>query len=287
MNIVLENKLIITRKTEKERVLQNSDKMIVELNGNEIKSWYDFYQVIQKNLDYWNYDAIFGECHPANIHTYADIVQDEIIFEKFKEDKQTGLIITLDYTAHFRSLSKDEKNNIYTSLFHYFLLEWYRELRIMSQDHDYDSYMNVEVYFFVEDKLLKDLSPLFRNELIVATNSDLKNLKTEEERKNLLEVFFVPQRERSFIEELRKQYDGDETKVDISLKCREERIFLNQLEDIVKKKESESLEFFIQDSDSLWERDNIWGYLIENILIERFLQGKETTIYSVFKDEIW
>ena len=35
------------------------------------------------------------------------------------------------------------------------------------------------------------------------------------------------------------------------------------------------------------DRYNLWVYIVENILIKKFIEGQEIDIYAVFKDNIW
>ena len=55
----------------------------IEKVEDKIKSWSDFYDIVQKEMDFWNYNEKFRKDN----YTYSDIVGDLIIFEKMKERK--------------------------------------------------------------------------------------------------------------------------------------------------------------------------------------------------------
>jgi len=52
---VLENKVIITNESNKNKIYEKSkNKWIIELDGSKINSWDDFYKIIQKEIDICN-----------------------------------------------------------------------------------------------------------------------------------------------------------------------------------------------------------------------------------------
>ena len=81
---MLPNRLIITKRSKREEIYKNSEnKWIIDFE-DKIKSWSDFYDIIQKEMDFWNYNEKFRK----DDYTYSDIVGDLIIFEKMKEKKK-------------------------------------------------------------------------------------------------------------------------------------------------------------------------------------------------------
>ncbi|MDC7956116.1 hypothetical protein PKF05_09780 [Fusobacterium simiae] len=106
---MLPNRLIITKKSKREEIYKKSEnKWIIDFE-DKIKSWSNFYDIIQKEMDFWDYNERFGK----GDHTYSDIVGDLIVFEKMKERKREGMVFILDYTEDFRKIKDyDEKTMI-------------------------------------------------------------------------------------------------------------------------------------------------------------------------------
>ena len=81
---MLPNRLIITKRSKREEIYKNSEnKWIIDFE-DKIKSWSDFYDIVQKEMDFWNYNEKFRK----DDYTYSDIVGDLIVFEKMKERKK-------------------------------------------------------------------------------------------------------------------------------------------------------------------------------------------------------
>ena len=56
---MLSNRLIITEKSKRKAIYENSkDKWIIDFE-DKIKSWSDFYDIVQKEMDFWNYNEKF------------------------------------------------------------------------------------------------------------------------------------------------------------------------------------------------------------------------------------
>ena len=51
----------------------------------------------------------------------------------------------------------------------------------------------------------------------------------------------------------------------------------------------DKIQVFIKNFDQLrfMDRYNLWVYIVENILIKKFIEGQEIDIYAVFEDNIW
>ena len=81
---MLPNRLIITEKSKRKAIYENSkDKWIIDFE-DKIKSWSDFYDIIQKEMDFLGYN----EKYRKDNYTYHDIVGDLIVFKKMKERKK-------------------------------------------------------------------------------------------------------------------------------------------------------------------------------------------------------
>ena len=51
---MLQNRLIITKKSKRNEIYEKSkNKWIIDFE-DKIKSWADFYDIIQKEMDFWN-----------------------------------------------------------------------------------------------------------------------------------------------------------------------------------------------------------------------------------------
>ena len=81
---MLPNRLIITEKRKRKAIYENSkDKWIIDFE-DKIKSWSDFYDIIQKEMDFLGYN----EKYRTDNYTYHDIVGDLIVLKKMKERKK-------------------------------------------------------------------------------------------------------------------------------------------------------------------------------------------------------
>ena len=69
---MLENQLVIEKKSNREKILENYKKnekeWVIDL-GNRIKNWDDLYNIIQKEMDFFGYDSAYGK----TFETYSDI----------------------------------------------------------------------------------------------------------------------------------------------------------------------------------------------------------------------
>ena len=109
---MLQNRLIITEKTRRKAIYENSkDKWIIDFE-DKIKSWSDFYDIVQKEMDFWNYNEKFRK----DDYTYSDIVGDLIVFEKMKERKKEGMVFILDYTEVKIVMKKTIIKVLYTGI---------------------------------------------------------------------------------------------------------------------------------------------------------------------------
>ena len=81
---MLPNRLIITKKNKREEIYKKSEKKWIIDFEDKIKSWSDFYDIIQKEMDFLGYNKKFRKDN----YTYHDIVGDLIVFKKMKEKKK-------------------------------------------------------------------------------------------------------------------------------------------------------------------------------------------------------
>ena len=275
---MLQNRLIITKKSKRNEIYGKSKKKWVIDFGDKIKSWSDFYDIIQKEIDFLNYNKEYGKGN----HTYSDIVGDLIVFEKMKERKKEGMVFILDYTEDFRKIKDcDEKNydksTIYWDLVYNLLVEWYRDNRIMYKE--WNASIDIEIYILIDDNSIKDKNIDFDNELIIATENDRNDVRQQYKNYDKTKIRF---------------FDYDEIKdlpnifLDNKRGSEAERfIFFYQLEKI-KADNSKQLKVEISNSMRIFHSLNIYllVYIIDKILIEKFIEGKEIKMFMIFANEL-
>ena len=275
---MLQNRLIITEKAKRKAIYENSkDKWIIDFE-DKIKSWSDFYDIVQKEMDFWNYNEKFRK----DDYTYSDIVGDLIVFEKMKERKKEGMVFILDYTEDFKKIKdcdkKDyDKSTIYWDLVYNLLVEWYRDNRIMFKE--WNASIDIEIYILIDDELIKNKDINFGNELIIATESDRNDVRQQYKNYDKTKIRF---------------FDYDEIKdlpnifLDNKRGSEAERfIFFYQLEKI-KADNSKQLKVEISNSMGIFHSLSIYllVYIIDKILIEKFIEGKEIKIFMIFANEL-
>ena len=275
---MLQNRLIITEKAKRKAIYENSkDKWIIDFE-DKIKSWSDFYDIVQKEMDFWNYNEKFRK----DDYTYSDIVGDLIVFEKMKERKEEGMVFILDYTEDFKKIKdcdeKDyDKSTIYYDLVYSLLVEWYRDNRIMFKE--WNASIDIEIYILIDDELIKNKDINFDNELIIATENDRNDVRQQYKNYDKTKIRF---------------FDYDEIKdlpnifLDNKRGSEAERfIFFYQLEKI-KADNSKQLKVEISNSMRIFHSLNIYllVYIIDKILIEKFIEGKEIKIFMIFANEL-
>jgi len=275
---MLPNRLIITKRSKREGIYKKSEnKWIIDFE-DKIKSWSDFYDIVQKEMDFWNYNEKFRK----DDYTYSDIVGDLIIFEKMKERKKEGMIFILDYTKDFRKIKdydekKYNKSTIYRDLVYDLLVEWYRDNRIMFKE--WNASIDIEVYILIDDDLIRNKDINFDNELIIATESDRNDVRQEYKNYDKTKIRF---------------FDYDEIKDLPNIFLDNKRgfeaqnfIFFYQLEKI-KADNSKQLKVEISNSMKIFHVLNIYllVYIIDKILIEKFIEGKEIKMFMIFANEL-
>ena len=275
---MLPNRLIITKRSKREEIYKNSEnKWIIDFE-DKIKSWSDFYDTVQKEMDFLNYNEKFRK----DAYTYRDIVGDLTVFEKMKERKEEGMVFILDYTEDFKKIKdcdeKDyDKSTIYYDLVYSLLVEWYRDNRIMFKE--WNASIDIEVYILIDDELIKNKDINFDNELIIATESDRNDLRQQYKNYDKTKIRF---------------FDYDEIKdlpnifLDNKRGSEAERfIFFYQLEKI-KADNSKQLKVEISNSMGIFHSLSIYllVYIIDKILIEKFIEGKEIKMFMIFANEL-
>ena len=275
---MLPNRLIITEKNKRKAIYENSkDKWIIDFE-DKIKSWSDFYDIVQKEMDFLGYNEKFRKDN----YTYHDIVGDLIVFEKMKERKKEGIVFILDYTEDFRKIKhcdkKDyDKGTIYYDLVYNLLVEWYRDNRIMYKE--WNASIDIEIYILIDDNSIKDKNIDFDNELIIATENDRNDVRQQYKNYDKTKIRFFDYDEikdlpNIFLDNKR----GSEA---------ENFIFFYQLEKI-KADNSKQLKVEISNSMRIFHSLNIYllVYIIDKILIEKFIEGKEIKIFMIFANEL-
>ena len=275
---MLPNRLIITKRSKREEIYKKSEnKWIIDFE-DKIKSWSDFYDIVQKEMDFLNYNEKFRK----DAYTYRDIVGDLTVFEKMKERKKEGMTFILDYTEDFKKIKdcdkKDyDKSTIYYDLVYSLLVEWYRDNRIMFKE--WNASIDIEIYILIDDNSLKNKDINFDNELIIATENDRNDVRQQYKNYDKTKIRF---------------FDYDEIKdlpnifLDNKRVSEAERfIFFYQLEKI-KADNSKQLKVEISNSMGIFHSLSIYllVYIIDKILIEKFIEGKEIKMFMIFANEL-
>ena len=275
---MLQNRLIITEKSRRKAIYENSKKKWIIDFEDKIKSWSDFYDIVQKEMDFWNYNEKFRK----DAYTYRDIVGDLIVFEKMKERKKEGMVFILDYTEDFKKIkdcdTKDyDKSTIYNDLVYSLLVEWYRDNRIMFKE--WNASIDIEIYILIDDELIKNKDINFDNELIIATESDRNDVRQQYKNYDKTKIRFFDYDE---IKDLPNIFLDNKRGFEA-----ENFIFFYQLEKI-KADNSKQLKVEISNSMKIFHVLNIYllVYIIDKILIEKFIEGKEIKMFMIFANEL-
>ena len=274
---MLPNRLIITKRSKREEIYKKSEKKWIIDFEDKIKSWSNFYDIVQKEMDFWNYNEKFRK----DAYTYRDIVGDLIVFEKMKEIKKEGMVFILDYTEDFRKIKdcdkKDyDKSTIYYDLVYSLLVEWYRDNRIMFKE--WNASIDIEIYILIDDNSLKNKDINFDNELIIATESDRNDVRQQYKNYDKTKIRFF-------------DYDEIKNLPNIFLDNKrgfeaENFIFFYQLEKI-KTDNSKQLKVEISNSMGIFHSLSILlVYIIDKILIEKFIEEKEIKMFMIFANEL-
>ena len=275
---MLPNRLIITKKSKREEIYKKSENKWIINFEDKIKSWSDFYDIVQKEMDFWNYNEKFRK----DDYTYSDIVGDLIVFEKMKERKKEGMVFILDYTEDFRKIKdydeKDyDKSTIYYDLVYSLLVEWYRDNRIMFKE--WNASIDIEIYILIDDELIKNKDINFDNELIIATENDRNDVRQQYKNYAKTKIRFFDYDE---IKDLPNIFLDNKRGFEA-----ENFIFFYQLEKI-KADNSKQLKVEISNSIGIFHSLSIYllVYIVDKILIEKFIGEKEIKIFMIFDNEL-
>jgi len=251
---MLQNRLIITKKNEREKIYNSSkNKWIIELDDDKLNNWEDFYDIMQKEIDVLDYNKKFG----MNTYTYDDFARDIALFHEVKKRKKDGIVIILDYTEKFKNISEEEKGDIYYSIIYTLLLEWYRDEAIIYKDEN--PTIDIEVYVLIDEFSLEDKFSEFRNELIIGIEKDREEIEKELKGSILLKH-----------EDLTR-----------------DKIFLEKLEEI-RVNSDDKLKVVIINSDILrfTTKNYILIDIVDKILIEKYKKNQEIKVYMIFENNI-
>ena len=274
---MLPNRLIITKRSKREEIYKKSEKKWIIDFEDKIKSWSDFYDIVQKEMDFWNYNEKFRK----DAYTYRDIVGDLIVFEKMKERKKEGMVYILDYTEDFRKIKdcneKDyDKSTIYYDLVYSLLVEWYRDNRIMFKE--WNASIDIEIYILIDDNSIQNKDINFENELIIATESDRNDVRQQYKNYDKTKIRFFDYNE---IKNLPNIFLDNKRGFEA-----ENFIFFYQLEKI-KADNSKQLKVEISNSMGIFHSLSILlVYIIDKILIEKFIEEKEIKMFMIFANEL-
>ena len=251
---MLQNRLIITKKNEREKIYNSSkNKWIIEFDDDKLNNWEDFYDIMQKEIDVLDYNKKFG----MNTYTYDDFARDIALFHEVKKRKKDGIVIILDYTEKFKNISEEEKGDIYYSIIYTLLLEWYRNEAIIYKDEN--PTIDIEVYVLIDEFSLEDKFSEFRNELIIGIEKDREEIEKELKGSILLKH-----------EDLTR-----------------DKIFLEKLEEI-RVNSDDKLKVVIINSDILrfTTKNYILIDIVDKILIEKYKKNQEIKVYMIFENGI-
>ena len=251
---MLQNRLIITKKNEREKIYNSSkNKWIIEFDDDKLNNWEDFYDIMQKEIDVLDYNKKFD----MNTYTYDDFARDIALFHEVKKRKKDGIVIILDYTEKFKNISEEEKGDIYYSIIYTLLLEWYRDEAIIYKDEN--PTIDIEVYVLIDEFSLEDKFSEFRNELIIGIEKDREEIEKELKGSILLKH-----------EDLTR-----------------DKIFLEKLEEI-RVNSDDKLKVVIINSDILrfTTKNYILIDIVDKILIEKYKKNQEIKVYMIFENDI-
>ena len=112
----------------------------------------------------------------------------------------------------------------------------------------------------------------------VIGNVEIGKSSGDEINKDFLEIPFINKIEN------RENFVPDEFEIQKRFKDSLDRI--NCLE---ANNTKDKIQVFTKNFDELQSMDryNLWVYIVENILIKKFIEGQEIDIYAVFEDNIW
>ena len=269
-DIVLENKVIITNESNKNKIYEKSkNNWIIELDGSKINSWDDFYKIIQKEIDILNYDEKFG----IDAYTYDDFATDIALYYEVKKRMKQGITLILNYNYNFSKLNDKEKEYIYTDIIFTLLLEWYRDMKIIYKQEK--PTINIDFYILVNNTIE------IENELIISVEEDKKeidkrylNYKTIEKKLSFFELK----------KEINERFFKNELSIEERTKI-ENKFLLNSLFEYVKENSEKNLKILLFNDNNFFLYNNIiLVHIIEQILMKNY--NKRIIIFLIFPNKI-
>ena len=269
-DIVLENKVIITNESNKNKIYEKSkNNWIIELDGSKINSWDDFYKIIQKEIDILNYDEKFG----IDAYTYDDFATDIALYYEVKKRMKQGITLILNYNYNFSKLNDKEKEYIYTDIIFTLLLEWYRDMKIIYKQEK--PTINIDFYILV-NKTIE-----IENELIISVEEDKKeidkrylNYKTIEKKLSFFELK----------KEINERFFKNELSIEEWKKIKN-KFLLNSLFEYIKENSEKNLKILLFNDNNFFLYNNIiLVHIIEQILMKNY--NKRIIIFLIFPNKI-
>ena len=119
----------------------------------------------------------------------------------------------------------------------------------------------------------------------VIGNVEIGKSSGDEINKDFLEIPFINKIENreNFVPD---EFEIQKREFEIQKRFKDSLDKINCLE---ANNTKDKIQVFIKNFDELrsMDRYNLWVYIVENILIKKFIEGQEIDIYAVFKDNIW
>lgn len=271
---MLKNKVIITSKNKKNEIYELSkNKWIIEIEGDNIANWGDFYDLMQKDFDVVNYHNKFGKSG----HTYDDFISDEALFHEVQKRKVEGIVLILNYTDNFINMLSEEKIYIYNNIIYSMLVGWYRDYRIIYNNENF--MIDIEMYILV------DKENIFTNELIVAITEDISEINKKYSNYIEKKIEINCKVNEAFYENLKNQ-------------IKDQNIISNKLDNEINKRNIDTIYKIVNDGSNqlkllLYNSDEIFFYhgkillyIIEGILIKKYTDNEEIKIFMIFSNDM-
>ena len=182
------------------------------------------------------------------------------------------MVFILDYTENKDCDEKNyNKSTIYRDLVYNLLVEWYRDNRIMYRE--WNAAIDIEVYILIDDNSIQNKVINFDNELIIAIENDRDIVKKQYQSYKEIEIFYPTK------EEIKDKKNIGDIQREIFLNLLEKKVALNNLE---------KLKVIISNSMKIFHELSIYllVYIIDKILIEKFIEGKEIKMFMIFANEL-
>jgi len=159
---MLQNRLIITEKTKRKAIYENSkDKWIIDFE-DKIKSWSDFYDIVQKEMDFWNYNEKFRKEWNASIDIEVYILIDDNSIKDKNIDFDNELIIA---TENDRNDVRQQYKNYDKTKIRFFDYDEIKDLPNIFLDNKRGSEAERFIFFYQLEKIKADNSKQLKVEI--------------------------------------------------------------------------------------------------------------------------